>query len=125
MIRGDRSVEMSRQRCQPPVGNFIPKQDLSGQSSRVEYRPTREWVLTRLTGAAEEADIKSSIVRNDHRSLCECEECRQHLAQCRFAGNHLVGDACQDCDQRGNMSLWIDEGLELAQHLTAPHLDRP
>ena len=65
------------------IGYLITKQDLAGQGRRVDHRPARERVLTRVTGAAQEADIERSVVRNDHGAVSERKERRQYLAQGR------------------------------------------
>ena len=61
---------------------------------------------------------------NNHGSLGKGEERWQHLAQRRCSGHHLVGDPGQYRDQRWDVGLRIDQGLELAEQLTTAYLDR-
>ena len=115
---------MPGQRGQLAIRYLVPEQDLPGQGCGVDDGPTGKAVLQGLARSAEEADVERRVVRHNHRSLGKSQERRQHLADARRVGHHLIGDPGEHRDQRRDVRSRVDEGLELAEHLTAPDLDR-
>ena len=53
----------------------------------------------------------------------ELQEGGQRCAEPWRSGDHRVGDPGQQRDERGDASVGVDQGLELAEHLPPAHLD--
>ncbi len=70
----------------------------------------------------QEPQVEPDVVAHDHGRAQELEERRQDRLDPRRATDHGVGDARQHGDLRGDAHARVDQRLERAQALTAPHL---
>jgi len=62
----------------------------------------------------EKADIERRVMSYYHRALEELEQFGHHLLDARCIGHHLVSDACDLGDHRGDRTLRVYEGPEMS-----------
>ena len=124
VIRGCRSAEQPCQRAELAVGRLVLADQLSGQVGCVDDAEGRPAVTGERGGGLEERDVEGRVVGDQHAVAGELEKGRKHAVDPGRVGHHLVGDAGQDRDECGDRLSRVDQGLELADHLAAPDLDR-
>ena len=107
------------------VAGLVLHDQLPGQVHGVEHPEPRP----RMPGGArrllEERHVEPGVVRDEHAVAGELEERRQHRLDPRRLRDHRVGDAGEHLDEHGDRLARPDQGLELAEDLAAPDLDRP
>lgn len=122
--QGRVGTEERRQRSQPPVGGLVLAHQLAGQGDGVDDLETRPRLAGRLRSGLEEGDVEAGVVRDEDTAAGELEEGGQHRVDARRLSDHAVGDPGEHLDERRDGGAWVDEGLELAEHLAATDLDR-
>lgn len=122
--RGGRP-EQPRQRGQLAVAGLVAREHPAGQPCGVEDLDRRPVVPGQLAGGLQEPDVERRVVGDDDAAAGELEERRQHRADARRPGHHVVGDARQHRDERRDGRARAHQGVELADHLAAADLHRP
>ncbi len=125
VIGGHPGTQQGGQRGQPDAGRLGLGQHLAGEPHGVHHGRTRPWQTEPRAGGLQEADVERRIVRNKDGPPDELQERRQHGADPRCVVHHRIGDPGQDGDLRRDRPAGVDQGRELAEHLTAPDLHRP
>src|SRR5665648_306174 len=120
----DGGAEEGREGGQLVVGDLVAGHRPAGQCDGVEHLVPRPRVALVPGGRLEEADVERGVVRHQDGATGELEECGQHLLDPRLPADHRAGDPGQGGDERRHRPTRVHEGLELAEHLTAPHLHR-
>ena len=105
-----------------------------GASSRVSTRRANRTVhstggrghgdLAALRGGAQEADVESRVVGDQHCAAGEFEERGQHRVDLRRVAHHGRGDAGELDDLRWDAAAGVDQRGQLAEHRSAAHLHR-
>ena len=105
-----------------------------GASSRVSTRRASltvhstggrgQAMLAALGRGAKEADVESGVVRDEHRAAGELEKCGS--TDSIFGASQTIAEVMPvSCDDlRRDAPAGVDQGGQLAEHLTAAHLDR-
>ncbi len=76
-------------------------------------------------GAAQKAHIKGGVVGHQNTAIpAEGKEPLQRLPLQGGILHHLVGDAGEADNLRGNAGLWVHKGIKVLQNLPALHPDR-
>ena len=97
----------------------------AGQRHRVEHRRAPARALGAQAGGLEEADVETGVVRDQHRRRGRTPGTPAARPRVRGArADHRVGDAGEHRDERRDRAAGVHQGLELADHLAAAHLDR-
>ena len=124
VVGGRGRAEQPGQGGQLAVGRLVAGHELAGQVGGVEHLEAGPLVAGAGRGRLEEADVERRVVRHEHGVAGELEERRQDAVDARGVGDHAVGDAGEDGDERRDRLGRVDQRLELAEHLAAAHLDR-
>jgi len=90
----------------------------------VEDPERRPVVVRRRCRRLEEGDVEAGVVGDEDAVAGELEERRQNGLDARSRRDHRVGDAGEHLDERRDRLAGLDQGLELAEHVAAAHLDR-
>ena len=106
------------------VGRLVTGHQLAGQVRGVDHLEAGPLVAGAGRRRLEEADVEGRVVRHQHGVAGELEERRQDAVDARGVGDHAVGDAGEDGDERRDRLGRVDQRLELAEHLAAADLDR-
>ena len=117
-------VEEHRERRQLAVGGVVPGDHPARQLGGVDHLEGRPRPPLPCREVLEEADVERRVVRHQHAALRELQERGQRRLDGRRVGDHRVGDAGQDRDERRDLGVRVHQGLELAEDLAAAHLDR-
>ena len=117
-------AEQPGQRREPHARRLVAGEHAPGQPDRAQHRRARPRDLAALRGGAQEADVESRVVGDEHCAAGEFEERGQHRFDLRRVADHRRGDAGEFDDLRRNASAGVDKRGQLAEHLAAAHLDR-
>ncbi len=119
-----RRAEVGREGGEPAVGRVVAAEDAPGEQRGVDDRERGPVEAVGGRRGAEEPDVERRVVGHENAALGELQERRQGLADRGRARDHRIGDAGEDGDERGDRLARLDQGLELAEHLTRAHLHR-
>ena len=123
VVGNRRGPELGGQRRELAVGDLFAAQGAARQDHGVEDLEPRPFAAQFLGRVLEEPDVKGRVVGDQNTTSRELEEAGEHLGDAWGADDHLVGYAGQHRDERGDVLVGVDQGLELTQDLAAAHLD--
>ncbi len=103
---------------------FIAGQDASRKARRVDGVEAGPVDAEPGAGGLQEPQIERGVVRDEHAVTGELEECRQHRVDAGRGRDHAVGDAGEDRDEGRDRLAWVDQRVQLTEHLAAAHLYR-
>ena len=121
--RGRRAEDLG-ERGEPVVRRLVAHDELARQLEGVEDREPGPRSADAGGGRLEEADVEAGVVGDEDAAGRELEEGGQRALDARRVAHHRVGDAGEHRDEGRDGLGRVDEGLELAEHLAAAHLDR-
>ena len=118
-----RRAEESSEGRELVVARLVARHELAREGHGVEDLETGPGVAGLGRGRLEEGDVEPGVVGHQHRASGELEEGWQCGLDAGCVGDHRIGDAGQDLDERRDGDMGVDQGLELAEHLAAadPH----
>ena len=119
-----RRVEDPRERRQLAVGGVVAGDHPARELGGVEHLEAGPGPALLLREVLEEADVEGGVVGDQDTAGRELEERGQRRLDGRGVGHHRVADAGEHGDEGRDLGAGVDQGLELAEHLAAAHLDR-
>ena len=120
-----RRPEVRGESAELAVAHLVAEQDRAGEPRRVDDCRLGPRAPGAGARTLEERHVIGRVVCDQDRTCGELEERRQCGAQRRRIHQHRVGDPGEHRDERRDGNPGLHEGLEFADHLAAPHLDRP
>ena len=96
----------------------------AGQSQGVDDEIVERGTFVLLQGGVQEREVESHVVPDQDGAVDELHEGGQDTGHRRRVAHHVVADAGEGGDERGNGVARVDQGGEGAQAFAAPELGR-